>query len=64
MKLRVLSLTYASALEILVSFFRKQGPIAVLGLGGILTVLWIILMTWIPLWLMASAISFAVSNLL
>ena len=64
MKARVLSITYASALEILVSSFRKQVPIAILGLGGILTVLWIVLVIWIPLWLIASAISFVVSNVL
>jgi hypothetical protein len=64
MKFRVLSLPHAARLQNLVSSFRKQGPFAILGLGGALTVLWIVLITWIPLRLITSAISRAVADLL
>ncbi len=36
---------------------KKQSPFAVLGLGGALTVLWIVLLAWVPVQLIYSMIA-------
>jgi hypothetical protein len=64
MKLDGLSNSYARPLEGLASSFKRHGPFAVLGLGGVLTLIWIVLVAWVPLQLLTSAISFAVSEML
>ena len=45
------------------STLRKQGPFVALSLGGVFTVLWIGVVSFIPLRLIISAVSFAVTNL-
>lgn len=61
MKRHVLSTGYATTLEGVVTTFRKQGPFAILGLGGVLTIFWIVLLTSVPLRLIMSAISILIS---
>ena len=61
MKSRVLSTAQAPTLG---SSFRKQGPLVALGLGGLFTILWIVLISWIPMQLIVWAISLAVTDLL
>jgi hypothetical protein len=63
MKLDVLSISDARPLEGLASSFKRHGPFAVLGLGGVLTLIWIVLIAWVPLRLLSSAILFAVSEM-
>jgi hypothetical protein len=53
MNLRVLSNGHAY----IVASFRDLWPYAILGLGGLLTIAWIVLLSWIPLRLITSAIS-------
>ncbi len=38
---------------------KKQSPFAVLGLGGALTILWIVLLAWVPAQLFFSVITMA-----
>lgn len=64
MKLDNLSASYARPLEGIASSLKRHGPFAVLGLGGVLTLIWIVLIAWVPLQLLTSAISFAVSEML
>jgi hypothetical protein len=64
MKFGSQSISYARPLEGLASSFKRHGPFAVLGLGGVLTIVWIVLIAWGPLQLLTSAISFAVSEIL
>ena len=40
-----------------VSSFKELWPYAILGLGGVLTVAWIVLLSWIPARLLAFAFS-------
>ena len=63
MKLHVLSLTYATTFEHLFSALRKQIPFAIVGLGGILTLVWIALVAWIPLRLITSVISIVITEM-
>jgi len=63
MKFSSLNISYARPLEGLASSFKRRGPVTVLGLGGVLTIIWIVLIAWAPLQLLTSAISFAVSEL-
>jgi hypothetical protein len=37
--------------------FKKHSPFAVLGLGGALTILWIVLLAWVPAQLILSMIA-------
>ena len=62
MKIRILSAAYVTTLQNLLTSFRELWPYAILGLGGILTVLWAGLIIWIPLRLITSVISIAVSD--
>lgn len=43
--------------------FRKQSPFAILGLGGALTILWIVLLAWVPVQLIFSMIAVAVREI-
>ena len=43
--------------------FRKQSPFAILGLGGALTVLWIVLLAWVPAQLIFSMIAVAIREI-
>jgi hypothetical protein len=64
MKFGSLNISYAKALGGFASSFKKHGAFAVLGMGGVLTILWIVLIAWAPLQLLTTAISFAVSEIL
>jgi hypothetical protein len=59
-----LNIGCGGALENFLCSFRKRGPAVVLGLGGALTIVWIVLITWIPFQMLVSMISLAVINLL
>ena len=61
MKTRVLSTAHTANFG---SSFRKQGPLVALGLGGLFTILWIVLISWIPMQFIMWAISHAVTDLL
>ncbi len=54
------SISYVWPVEGLASTLKRHAPFAVLGLGGVLTVMWIVLIAWAPLQLLTSAITFAV----
>lgn len=54
MNLRVLS----NGHTYVVSSFKELWPYAILGLGGVLTVAWIVLLSWIPVRLLTSAFSY------
>lgn len=43
--------------------FRKQSPFAVLGLGGALTILWIVFLAWAPVQLIVSMIAVLVREI-
>jgi hypothetical protein len=60
MKPRAMNAGYAANVG---STLRKQGPFVALSLGGVFTVLWIGVVSLIPLRLIFSAVSFAVTNL-
>jgi hypothetical protein len=60
MKPRALNAGYAANVG---STLRKQGPFVALSLGGVFTVLWIGVVSLIPLRLIISAVSFAVTSL-
>ena len=62
MNIRIFSTIYASTLENLRASFAELWPYAILGLGGVLTVLWIGLIIWIPLRLITSVISIAIGD--
>jgi len=38
-------------------------PYAILGLGGVLTIAWVVFLTWIPLRLIASIISLVIGQM-
>lgn len=38
-------------------------PYAILGLGGVLTIAWVVFLTWIPLRLIASFISLVIGEM-
>ena len=59
MNLRVLSNGHAHV----VASFRELCPYAILGLGGVLTIAWIVLLSWFPLRLITSAISFVIGGM-
>src|SRR5262249_25054802 len=59
MNLRVFSNSHVHV----VTSFREFSPYAILGLGGVLTIAWIVLLSWIPVRLMTSAISIAIGEL-
>ena len=63
MKFGSLNISFARPLEGLASSFKRHAPFAVLGLGGVLTIIWIVLIAWVPLQLLTSAISFVVSEM-
>jgi hypothetical protein len=63
MKFGSLNISYARRLDGLATSFKRHGSFAVLGLGGVLTIIWIVLIAWAPLQLLTSAISFAVSEM-
>jgi len=42
----------------IVSSFREIWPYAILGLGAVLTIAWIALLSWIPVRLLTSALLF------
>jgi hypothetical protein len=64
MKRPVSPISYTGALESIATHFRAQWPVAILSLGGVLTLLWVALIAWIPLRLIASAISMAINGML
>ncbi len=64
MKLDSVSASYARPFDGLASSLKRHGPFAVLGLGGVLTLIWIVLIAWVPVQLLTTAISFAVSEML
>jgi hypothetical protein len=43
--------------------FIKQSPFAILGLGGALTILWIVLLAWAPAHLIISMIAGALREM-
>ena len=55
MQLRIMSGFFTS--------FIKQGPFAVLGLGGALTILWIVFLAWAPAHLIFSVIAEALRGI-
>ena len=59
MNFRVLSESHAC----MVATVRELWPYAIIGLGGLLTIAWIILLTWFPLRLITSAISFVIGGM-
>jgi hypothetical protein len=59
MNLRVLSNGHIYV----VSSFKEIWPYAILGLGGVLTIAWIVLLSWIPVRLLTSALSFVFSGM-
>ena len=58
MNFRVLSNSHAYV----VASFKELWPYAILGLGGLLTIAWIVLLSWIPVRLIASAISVVIGG--
>ena len=64
MKRHASSISYADAPEGIATHFKARWPLAILGLGGVLTVLWLALIVWIPLRLIASAILIAINGML
>ena len=59
MNLRVLRDSHAY----LVTSFKDVWPYAILGLGGLLTIAWIVLLSWIPVRLITSAISIFIGGM-
>ena len=47
----------------IVSSFKEIWPYAILGLGGVLTVAWIVLLSWIPVRLLTSAFSYVFGSM-
>jgi hypothetical protein len=43
--------------------FRKQGSFVALGLGGALTILWIVVLAWVPVQLIFSVIEVVVREI-
>jgi hypothetical protein len=58
------TISYVRSLDGLASSFKQHGSVVVLSLGGVLTIVWIVLIAWVPLQLLTSAISFAVIEML
>ena len=62
MKLRLRNEAYAAAVESRVLSIRRCLPLAVVVLGVMLTGVWVILLSWVPIRLVATAVQLALGD--
>ena len=62
MKLRFRNVAYAAPVESRALWIRQSLPLAVVLLGVMLTAVWVILLSWVPIRLVATAVQLALGD--